>query len=250
MTDLPFAAANERRSTRLQPVGRLPRGGSRRKRRVETGRRPAALRSGLEALQRYRLGELSADLVAGGPFDDGVGPIPSRDDQPDAAADFESAFCNGHEAALGNVDDPGFDAAGAELAHLGFEVDRKARQAPTIALVLRDARLDRHEAHLHPSQLRRSREGQSDAPVLHPSHLCRYYAPVKKLERQALADIRQVWENDHGSRRGNIDQPDDMLAAAKFEHCRTRNGGMPSLGALIDMALLAARNHCAIKKEA
>src|SRR3954469_6728420 len=97
-----------------------------------------------------RLGELGADLVAGDPFDHGVGAFTSRHHQPYPRADLESGVGDGHEAAFRNVDDPRLDSVGAKLAHLGLKLDRKAVDAAAgVPLILGDSRADRSEVRLH-----------------------------------------------------------------------------------------------------
>src|SRR5438105_8773501 len=124
MADLPFERA--KRPTRV-PVARTDTGWFeqvRRARRAEPAGRLAVGRLDVQAVERDRLGELGADLVAGGPFDHGIGAVAAGQHQPHARTDLEMDVRDGHEAALGNVDDLRLDAAGAELAHSRVDLDR------------------------------------------------------------------------------------------------------------------------------
>src|SRR5687768_14399732 len=106
---------------------------------------------GAQALEGNRLGEFGAELVAGGPFDHGVGALAAGKHQPDPRTDVEIAVGLGHEAAFGNIDDAGVDSALAEFAHLGIETDRVARCPASVARVsgIGDARLNHRKTHLH-----------------------------------------------------------------------------------------------------
>src|SRR6476661_4335003 len=98
----------------------------RRRANAEASRAADQSRSADEAVERECLGEFGADLVARGPFDDRVRPGAARQHQPNAGADLELAFGDGHEPALGNVDHLSFDAVGAELPHVYLEGDGQA----------------------------------------------------------------------------------------------------------------------------
>ena len=54
--------------------------------------------SGDKPFERQRLGELRADLVAGSPFDDGIGAVAAGQHQPHARADLKAPVGDGHEA--------------------------------------------------------------------------------------------------------------------------------------------------------
>ena len=94
-----------------------------------------------------------------------------------------------------------------------------AGELASFAMVFGDARLDHRKVHLHRPLLRRSRERQADAPVLHPPHLCRNQPPVKQLKRQPLTDIAaRAGKITIAPESRDVDQPDHMLAAAKIQH--------------------------------
>src|SRR5437764_1714739 len=84
----------------------------------------------LDCLDGNWRSEFGADLVARGPFDDGVGAFAAGEDQPHPRTDLKAALACGHETALGDVEHLGFDAAGAELAHLRVDLDGKPGEAP------------------------------------------------------------------------------------------------------------------------
>src|SRR5215213_9325647 len=110
------------------------------------------------------------------------------------------------------------------------------------ALIIEKSVLIRH-------LLDRSHEGQPDPAALHPPHLSRHEPLVKKMDKEAFTNVRRVWENRHSARFGHVDEPHDMLAPAKFEHCRARRRRAAQLPALVDRALGTARDHPAIKRE-
>ena len=160
--------------------------------------------------------------------------------QPDARADLELAVGHGHEAALGDVDHRRFDAARAELAHRRLELDRLrvARRRSRSASAMRALKVTKLISTARLPQ--RCRERQADPSVADPAHLGRHNATLEQLQRQALADVRNVRENHHRARRGNVDELDDMLAAAKLEHRGARHRRMARLATLVDRS--AARS--------
>src|SRR4029079_13748642 len=81
--------------------------------------------------------------------------------------------------------------------------------------------------------LQRTSERQADPPVLDPPHLCRDEALVKEVQKQPFTYVGNVREYDHRARRADVDEANDMLAAAELEHRRVRQRGMPRLGALV-----------------
>src|SRR3954451_14341897 len=97
--------------------------------------------------------------------------------------------------------------------------------------------------------LQRGGEGQSNPAVLDPPDLGRDEPLVEQLQGQALADIGHVREDDHRARFRDVDQPHDVLAAAKLEHCGVRDCGMAQLSPLVDRTLRSARNHSAVETE-
>src|SRR3954447_22892553 len=86
----------------------------------------------LDRLDRNWRREFGADLVARGPFDDGVGAFAAGEDQPHPRADLKASLAGGHEAAFGDVEHLGFDAASAELAHLRIDLDGKPGEASAV----------------------------------------------------------------------------------------------------------------------
>src|SRR5436853_1948329 len=90
--------------------------------------------------------------------------------------------------------------------------------------------------------LRPRREGQADAAVADPSYLAHDYPSLEQLQWQPLADVGDVREEDHRARGGNIDQLDNVLAPAELEHRSVRQRGVSCLAALVDAALLTARD--------
>src|SRR5262245_17618031 len=96
-------------------------------------RRPARLLT--QFVERDGRSELGTDLLAGDPFDDGVGPAAPRQHQPDARSDVEMPVGLRHEPALGNVEDPRFDAFRTQLANPRVELHAVTRVAPPFFLI-------------------------------------------------------------------------------------------------------------------
>jgi hypothetical protein len=104
-----------------------------------------------QAVERNRVGEFRAKLVARRPFNNGIGPVAIGQDQPNARPDLEMGIGLRHKPALGDIEHARLDTAGAELAHLGVEIDRKARRAAPVTRVgsLGDTGLDHRMTYLH-----------------------------------------------------------------------------------------------------
>src|SRR3954469_11389419 len=127
MADLPFGPIQRAAPPGVAgPASLIPQG---RCLSASRGEAPVTGTSGVDPVDRNRLGEFGAELVADGPFDDRIGALAAGQHQPYARADLKLRLGLGHEAALGDVEHPRFDAAGAKLAHLGLEADRNARRA-------------------------------------------------------------------------------------------------------------------------
>ena len=109
-------------------------------------------------------------------------------------------------------------------------------------MVLGDTRPDHCETHLHAPLLRQIGKGQANSPVLDPTHLGRDDAAVKQLQRQALTDVRRVWENNHGTGGGDVHEANHVAAPAKLQHGGAGHRAVPRLRAFVDPALLTARD--------
>ena len=72
---------------------------------------------------------------------------------------------------------------------------------------------------------------------------------VEQLESQLLSDMRHVWKDYHSAGARQIEQPDDVIAAAKIEHRGPRFSRPASFRPLVDGAVAGARNHPAVEKE-
>src|SRR3954447_22896688 len=110
------------------------------------------------------------------------------------------------------------------------------------ALIIEKSILIRH-------LLDRSNKGQANPAVFHPSHLSRDKALVKKMENEAFSNVRRVWENRHRARFRDVDEPDDVSAAAKLEHGGARRRGAARFQPLVDGTASASRDHPSIKRE-
>src|SRR5689334_17314977 len=106
MADLPFVAGqratepavagNYRDSRQAESSLTAGRGSSPTTR--WSGRWSARWSGGAEPLERDRLCEFGADLVAGSPFDDSIGAFAPGEHQPHARSDLEPALRSRHEA--------------------------------------------------------------------------------------------------------------------------------------------------------
>jgi hypothetical protein len=91
-----------------------------------------------------------------------------------------------------------------------------------------------------------SGEREADTSVADPTDLGHNHAPFDQLQRQALADVWDMREEDHGAGWGDIEELDNVLSASKLEHRRARQRRMACLAPLVDAALLAPRDNCPV----
>src|SRR6266536_1584240 len=102
MADLPFERGKRPTRLAVAPTDTGWFEQVRSARRAEPADRLAVGRLDVQALERDRLGELGADLVAGGPSDHGIGAVAAGQHEPHTRTNLEMSVRDGHEAALGN----------------------------------------------------------------------------------------------------------------------------------------------------
>ena len=116
------------------------------------------------------------------------------------------------------------DAARAELAHLRVELDRQAREAAALARGRSAIRALIIEKLISTARLlQRSGEGQADAAVLHPAHLAETRPRSSSWSVSCSPICGTCGKDHHSARRRDVDQADDVLAAAELQHGGARD---------------------------